>query len=166
MTDDNSSTLPEKGQFFTFTLAQEVFAVDIAQVREVLEFTETTKIPRTPPSMCGVINLRGHVVPVVDLRLKFGMPSGERTVNTCIIILDVALDDGDSAVLGVLVDTVQEVLDLDAHQMEPPPKIGTHLRTDFIRAMGKQDEAFIIILDTNKIFSADEVSVATAQQAA
>ena len=153
-------------QFLTFTLAEEVFAVDIGRVKEVLEYTPMTKVPRTPESMCGVINLLGSVVPVMDMRLKFGMPKTDTTVNTCIIILEVrAGEDGGgdtTTVLGAMADSVKEVMNLDPDQVEPPPKIGTNLRTDFIRGMGKQGDQFIIILDTDKVFSSDELGHAQA----
>jgi purine-binding chemotaxis protein CheW len=125
-------------------------------VREVLEYTTVTKVPRTPDFMCGVINLRGGVVPVVNMRLKFGMPDAEKTVNTCIIIVEVKLD-GETTVLGALADSVQEVMDLEPDQIEPAPRIGTRLRTDFIKGMGKHDNKFIMILDIDKVFSADEL---------
>jgi purine-binding chemotaxis protein CheW len=147
----------EATQHLTFKLDKEVFAVDISKVREVLEFTTVTKVPQTPEFMCGVINLRGGVVPVVDLRIKFGMQQGEKTVNTCIIIVEVSLD-GDSTVLGALVDSVQEVFDFEADQIEPAPKIGAKLKTEFIKGMGKRDEEFIIILDIDKVFSTEEIS--------
>ena len=113
----------ETTQYLTFKLEDEVFALDIAKVREVLEYTTVTKVPRTPDFMCGVINLRGGVVPVVNMRLKFGMPDAEKTVNTCIIIVEVKLD-GETTVLGALADSVQEVMDLEPDQIEPAPKIG------------------------------------------
>jgi purine-binding chemotaxis protein CheW len=106
--------------------------------------------------MRGVINLRGSVVPVVDLRLKFGMSRTERTVNTCVIIVEVTVE-GETTVLGALADSVQEVIELGPNHIEPAPKIGTKLNTDFIRGMGKQDERFIIILDIDKVFSVDEL---------
>ncbi|MEO5353514.1 MAG: chemotaxis protein CheW [Magnetococcus sp. XQGC-1] len=152
----STTTMTETTQFLTFTLADEVFAVDIGRVKEVLEYTALTKVPRTPPAMCGVINLRGSVVPVMDMRLKFGMPKSERTVNTCIIIIEVTVDES-KMVLGAMADSVKEVMSLDPDQVDPPPKIGTRLRTDFIRGMGKQGEHFIIILDTDKVFSAEEL---------
>ncbi|MEO5334708.1 MAG: chemotaxis protein CheW [Magnetococcus sp. YQC-5] len=148
----------EPTQFLTFHLDKEVFAIDISKIKEVLEFTTLTKIPRTPDFMCGVINLRGSVVPVVDLRLKFGMPKSEKTVNTCIIIIDVTQEDGTS-VIGAMADSVKEVMELDPSQIEPPPKIGTGLRTDFIRGMGKQHDHFVILLDTDKIFSTAELNL-------
>ena len=150
--------ITEATQYLTFKLDDEVFAIDISTVREVLEYTTVTKVPRTPEFMKGVINLRGGVVPVVDLRLKFGMTEAEKTVNTCVIIVEVSVD-GETAVLGALADSVQEVLDLDADQIEPAPKIGTRLKTDFIKGMGKRDDQFIMILDINKVFSSDELAI-------
>lgn len=147
----------EENQFLTFTLDGEVFAMAIFKVREVLDFTELTKVPQMPSSMRGVINLRGKVVPVVDMRLKFAMLENEPTVNTCIIIIDVIMD-GNTCVLGALVDSVQEVLDIEPDMIEPPPRIGSKLNTDFIHGMGKHNESFVIILDVDKIFSADEIS--------
>ncbi len=150
----------EATQHLTFKLDEEVFAIDISQIREVLEFTTVTKVPQTPDFMCGVINLRGSVVPVVDLRLKFSMLAAEKTVNTCVIIVEVQLD-GESTVIGALADSVQEVLELEPDQIEPAPKIGTTLSTDFIKGMGKREDEFIIILDINKVFSTDELSLVT-----
>jgi purine-binding chemotaxis protein CheW len=145
-------------QYLTFKLAEEVYALDIAKVREVLDFTTATRVPGTPDFMRGVINLRGNVVPVVDLRLKFGMNATEKTVSTCVIIVEVNVD-GEPVVLGALADSVQEVLDLDNGQIAPAPKIGTKLRTDFIRGMGKQQDHFIIILDLDKVFSLEELTM-------
>src|SRR5512135_2970730 len=119
----------ETTQYLTFKLGDEVFAVDISKVREVLDFTTVTKVPRTPDFMRGVINLRGSVVPVVDMRLKFGMSQTEKTVNTCIIIVEVTLEN-ETTVLGALADSVQEVIDLGPEHIEPAPKIGTRLNTE------------------------------------
>jgi len=150
--------MTETTQYLTFKLEEEIFALDISKVREVLDFTAITKVPRTPEFMRGVINLRGNVVPVVDMRLKFGMTKTENTVNTCIIIVEIHLD-GEMTVLGALADAVQEVIDLGARQIEPAPKIGTRLKTDFVQGMGKRDEGFIIILDIDRVFSADELAL-------
>ena len=152
------SATMEMTQYLTFRLGDEVFALDITKVREVLDFTTVTKVPRTPQFMRGVINLRGSVVPVVDLRLKFGMAQTEKTVNTCIIITEVTVD-GDTTVLGALADSVQEVLDLEPGNIAPAPRIGTKLRTEFIKGMGKRDERFIILLDIDRVFSAEELSL-------
>ncbi len=148
----------EATQHLTFKLDSEEFAVDISKVREVLEYTTVTKVPQTPEFMKGVINLRGHVVPVVDLRLKFGMTEAEKTVNTCIIIVEVSVDE-EIVVLGALADSVQEVFDFEADQIEPAPKIGTRLNTEFIQGMGKRDDQFIMILDIDKVFSSDELTI-------
>ena len=150
--------ITETTQYLTFKLDEEIFALDISKVREVLDFTTITKVPRTPDFMRGVINLRGSVVPVIDMRLKFGMPVTEKTVNTCIIIVEISLD-GETTVLGALADSVQEVMDLEPDQIEPAPKIGTKLRTDFIRGMGKRETNFIMILDIDKVFSSDELTM-------
>ncbi len=146
----------ETAQFLTFKLVDEVFALDIGKVREVLDFTTITKVPRTPEFMRGVINLRGSVVPVVDLKLKFGMSRTDKTVNTCIIIIEVSVD-GETSVLGALADAVQEVIDLEPGHIEPAPKIGTRLNTEFIKGMGKRDDRFVILLDIDKVFSSDEL---------
>ena len=144
-------------QYLAFKLENEVFAFDISKVREVLEFDSVTKVPQTPDMMKGVINLRGSVVPVVDMRTKFGMGKIVKTVNTVVIIIEIMLDD-ESTMIGALVDSVKEVMDLDSEHIEPPPSIGTLLKTEYIRGMGKQDDQFIIILDIEKIFSSDELS--------
>jgi purine-binding chemotaxis protein CheW len=144
-------------QYLTFNLADEVFAVDVGRVREILEITNITKVPQTPDFMRGVINLRGSVVPVIDMRLKFGMSETERTVNTCIVVVEVQMD-GETTVLGALADSVQEVIDMEPEQIEAAPHIGTHLNTDFIKGMGKHDDRFVMILDIDKVFSDSEMA--------
>ena len=153
-----TQAITETTQYLTFKLAEEVYALDIGKVREVLDFTTVTKVPRTPDFMRGVINLRGSVVPVVDLRLKFGMAATEKTVNTCVIITEVTVD-GDTTVLGCLADSVQEVLDLTPEEISAAPKIGTKLKTEFIKGMGKRDDRFIIILDIDRVFSLEELAM-------
>jgi len=148
-------------QYLTFTLGHEVFALGISSVREVLEFTTITKVPRTPEYIRGVINLRGRAVPVVDVRLKFGMPQTERTVNTCIIIVEVQLG-GEELVLGALADAVKEVMDIEPGEVEPAPRMGTSIKADFIQGIGKQNDDFIIILDIDKVFSDEELTQMTA----
>jgi purine-binding chemotaxis protein CheW len=162
-----SSAIAETSQLLTFKLDDEVFALNISKVREVLDYTAVTKVPQTPDYMLGVINLRGSVAPVVDMRLKFGMTRTETTVNTCIIIVEIDIDS-ETTVLGVLADSVQEVIDLDHDQIEPPPRIGTRLKAKFIKGMGKRENQFIIILDIDKVFSADELIMArdTADESA
>lgn len=152
------ATITETTQYLTYKLGDEVFALDITKVREVLDFTTVTKVPRTPDFMRGVINLRGSVVPVVDMRLKFGMTMTEKSVNTCVIIVEVTVDQ-ETTIIGCLADSVQEVMDLEPDQIAPAPKIGTKLRTEFITGMGKKDDHFIIILDIDKVFTTDELAL-------
>lgn len=153
-----SPQIIESGQYLTFKLDEEEFALDILQVREVLDYTAITKVPKTPDFMRGVINLRGSVVPVIDLRLKLGLEEAERTIDTCIIIVEILLD-GQNLVIGALADSVQEVIELDAGQIEPAPQMGTRLNTEFIKGMGRRDEKFIILLNIEKVFSTEELAI-------
>ena len=150
-------------QYLTFGLGEEVFALETGSVREVIELVSVTRIPKTPPFMRGVINLRGHAVPVVDLRIKFDMPTVADTVNTCIIIVDVEVE-GESCSMGAIVDSVREVFEMGSDQINPPPRMGTSIRADFIRGMGKQNEEFIMILDIGKVFSPEELMVLLAPE--
>jgi purine-binding chemotaxis protein CheW len=129
-------------------------------VREVLDFTTITKVPKMPNFLRGVINLRGSVVPAVDLRVKFGM-NADKIVNTCVIITEVTVDD-EAVILGILADSVQEVVDLEPAQIEPAPKIGTRLKTEFIRGMGKREDKFMILLDIDPMFLTDELGLVQA----
>ena len=158
-----TTTITETTQHLTFRLADEVYALDITKVREVLDFTTATPVPRMPEFMRGVINLRGSVVPVVDLRIKFGMSRTESTVNTCIIITEVAVEN-ETVVLGALADSVEEVLDLEAANISAPPRIGTKLKTDFIKGMGRQHDRFIIILDIDSVFSSEELALVNQEE--
>ena len=144
-------------QYLTFQLDEEIFAIDVVNVREILEFNTVTKVPQTPEYMRGVINLRGSVVPVLDMRLKFGMSVTEKTINTCIVVVEVAMED-ENVIIGALVDSVQEVFDLDPESIEPAPRIGIQLRNGFIKGMGKKDDRFVIILDIERVFSSEELS--------
>ena len=152
-------------QYLTFNLGEEAFAIEIGKVREVLDYTSITKVPRTPAFLRGVINLRGSVVPVIDLRMILNMSAIQKTVDTCIVIVDVDIE-GDTIQLGALADSVQEVVDIDVNQIGPPPKLGTKLNTEFIRGMGKRGDNFLIILDIDRVLSGEEFSaVATASEA-
>ncbi len=142
--------------YLTFTLDGELFAVDVSKVREVLDLTTITKIPKTPDYMRGVINLRGSVVPVIDLRLKFGMSKTETQVNTCIIVLEINMDD-EIVVLGALADSVQEVFELEPEQIEAAPKFGTKFKEEFLKGMGKREDKFIMILNIDKVFTSEEL---------
>lgn len=155
----------EMTRHLTFTLGSDEYALDIGQVREVLDYTAVTKVPRMPEFMRGIINVRGSAVPVVDLRLKLDMSKSEKTVNSYVIISEVAVD-GETAIIGLLADSVQEVLDLETEHIEPAPKIGARLNTEFISGMGKREGKFVIILDINKVFSTEDLSVVQTGQAA
>lgn len=157
------SEITETRQYLTFRLGNEIFATDVAKVREVLDLTTITAVPRTPEFMSGVINLRGSVVPVVDLRLCFEMSKTESTRNTCIVVVDVLLEN-ESTVIGALADSVEEVIDLEPDQIEPAPRIGTQVHTDFIRGMGKRNTQFIMILDIDRVFSAEQLAAIQTQE--
>ena len=154
----STTAITETTQYLTYKLADEVFAVDVAKVREILDFTPATKVPGTPEFMRGVINVRGNVVPVVDMRLKFGLTKTEKTVDTCIVVMEITVDE-DTTVLGALVDSVQEVFEIEASQIEPPPRMGTRWRTEFIKGIGKRNDELIIILDIDRVFSSSELGI-------
>ena len=146
-------------QFLTFGLGDDIFALDVIKAKEVLDFAEVTQVPQTPDYMLGVINLRGSVVPVIDMRRKFNMEIADRTRNSCIVVVEVDVD-GEPVTVGALADSVREVIDLDPSQIEPPPRIGTRLNTEFIKGMGNLDDRFVIILDIDKVFSIDDLVMA------
>ena len=150
--------IKETTQYLSFHLGEELFALDIGKVREVIEFTSVTKVPQTPDFMRGVINLRGGVVPVVDLKNKFGMGETNKTINTCVIISEVEIGD-EKVVLGAMADAVDEVFDLVPEDIEPAPRIGSQLNTEFLKGMGKKNEEFILILDIDKVFTVDELGL-------
>lgn len=156
---DTNARASSLGQYLTFTLGNEIFALDIARVREVLELTTISDIPRTPKYMRGVINLRGHAVPVMDMRMKLGMNMVQDTVDTCIIIMEVAFGDED-VVLGALVDSVREVFEMSENEIEPAPRMGAAINAEYIMGMGRQEDQFIIIVDVDSIFSQAELQAA------
>jgi len=146
----------ELAQYLTFKLEDEIFAIDVYQVREVLDMEKITKVPQSPEYMRGVINVRGSVVPVVDLRVKFGLPKTQTTQDTRIVVMEIEIDD-DIAVIGSIADSVNEVMELSSSQIEAPPKIGKRWRSEVIKGVGKHDDKFILILDVNLVFSTDEI---------
>jgi len=151
------AAINEAGQYLTFTLGAEDFAVEIGKVREVLDYPPITRVPRLPEYLRGVTNLRGSVVPVVDMRLKFGLSAIERGVDTCVIIVDARMED-EVVTMGCLADSVQEVIELSSDQIEPPPHMGTNIDTEFLRGMGKLGDRFLMILDIDKVLSATELA--------
>jgi purine-binding chemotaxis protein CheW len=138
--------------YITFKLGDELFAIDVARVREVLDLSEITRVPTAPPYMRGVVNVRGSAIPVVDLRLKFGLPPTPDTVDTRIVVIELELD-GELTVVGGLADSVREVLELDRSEIREPPRIAMRWRADMIEGMGKKGEQFIIVLDIARVFA-------------
>ena len=127
----------EQAQYLTFHLAGEEYAVDILQVKEIIEYGAITKVPQTPPSIRGVINLRGNVVPVIDLAVKFGLSPNPVTARTCVVIVEAELG-GERAVMGIIADAVSKVVKLLPEEILPPPPFGTQVRVDFLRGMGRR----------------------------
>jgi purine-binding chemotaxis protein CheW len=144
-------------QFLTFALAEEVFAMDIRTVREIIQVGTITSVPLMPAFVRGVINLRGAVVPVIDLHSRFGRAPTRVGKKTCIVIFD-AVRDGERTELGLLVDTVSEVIDIANAQIEPPPNFGGSVRRDFIKGMGKVASGFVIILEPERAFDIGEMA--------
>lgn len=153
----------ETNQYLTFTLDQEQYAADVGKVREVLELLPLTKLPQMPDYMKGVINIRGSVVPVVDLRRKFGMSEVSETVDTSIIVMDVG--DGERRLtVGCLADSVEEVIDIPPDTIEPAPSFGTAVDTHFIDGIAKREEQFIILLDIDRVFEDTELQAMQQEQ--
>lgn len=148
----------EPQQHLSFNLDGETYAIGILHIKEIIEYGQLTVVPMMPPYIRGVINLRGSVVPVVDMAVRFGRERTEVKRRTCIIILEVAAGEGQQEI-GVVVDAVNEVLEIPDSEIEPPPSFGTGIRSEFIRGMGKQDSRFIIILNVDRLLSVDELSM-------
>lgn len=144
-------------QYLTFLLGDEVFAMDIRTVREIIQVGPMTTVPLMPDFVRGVINLRGAVVPVIDLQARFGRPSAQVGKKSCIVIFD-SMRNGERVELGLLVDAVSEVIEIAADQIEPPPSFGTSMRRDFILGMGKVDSRFVILLEPDKAFDVDDMA--------
>lgn len=148
----------EQQQYLTFLLGEEMFAIGILAIREIIEYGYLTEVPMTPPFIRGVINLRGAVVPVVDLAVRFGREARENTKRTCIVIVEVDSETGRHE-MGIVVDAVNEVLEIPRAEIEPPPEFGARLRIDFVSGMGKVNGNFVVLLDMTRVLSNDEVSV-------
>ena len=144
-------------QFLTFTLGEEVFAMDIRTVREIIQYGPMTTVPLMPGFVRGVINLRGAVVPVIDLQARLGQSAAAIGKKTCIVIFD-AQRDGEHIELGLMVDAVSEVIEIPAAQIEPPPSFGSAVRRDFIKGMGKVGNRFVIILEPDKALDVDDMA--------
>jgi purine-binding chemotaxis protein CheW len=147
----------KSGKYLTFTLAEEEYGIGILKVKEIIGMMPVTSVPRTPEYVKGVINLRGKVIPVIDLRVKFGMPSIDYTERTCIIVVEME-SDAATLLIGIVVDSVSEVLNIRSEEIEDPPNFGTRLRHDNILGMAKQDGGVKILLNIDKILSSDDIS--------
>jgi len=147
----------QQRQYLTFMLGGEVFAIGILSIKEIIEYGNLTEVPRMPEFIRGVINLRGAVVPVIDLGARFGKQPTAVSRRTCIVIIEVE-HEGEQQVVGVMVDAVNEVLDIAAGEIEPPPSFGAKIRADFIRGMGKVEGRFVIILNVEHVLSLDEMA--------
>lgn len=152
------------GSYLSFKIGEEAFAVHVNDVLNILEMTKITSIPKAPKYLKGVINLRGMVLPVVDARLKFNMDEKEYTTNTCIIVMDLEIND-ELVHVGFIVDQVLEVLELDEKEIEPSPSLGTSYKAEFITGMARANDEFVMLLNMEKIFSLDELSMLKAENA-
>jgi len=152
--DNNSKIISLEGKYLTFVLNNEEYGLEILKVREIIGVMDITHVPQTPPYIKGIINLRGKVIPVVDLRLQFTMPEIEYTKETCIIVVDIG-----NRLMGIIVDTVSEVLDITAKDIEPTPSLGNDIKTNFILGMGKIKGEVKILLDINRVLTFDELAL-------
>lgn len=155
--DKEEDVALEQQQFLTFLLREELFAINIRPIKEIIEYGQLTKVPMVPEFVRGVINVRGNVVPIIDLSMRFGWPTTSVTKRSCIVIVEVA-SEGESLEIGVLVDAVSEVIDISLTDIEPAPSFGAKLRTDFIQGMGKVNDEFIVLLNVSHVLSVAELS--------
>lgn len=152
----DSGVLEEQSQYLTFMLGNEAFAIGILAIKEIIEYPELTTVPMMPECIRGVINLRGAVVPVMDLSVRFGRSSQDVTKRTCIVIIE-RRAEGQAEDLGVIVDAVNAVVDIPAADVEPPPAFGTRIRTEFIRGLGKLNGKFVILLDVERVLAIEDI---------
>ncbi len=155
---------PDLAQYLTFHLAREEYAIGVLRVKEIIEYGTVTRVPATPPWIRGVINLRGSVVPVVDLAVKFGLPASEVTRRTCIVIVEVHLEE-ELTVMGIVADSVSQVMDLKPEDVEAAPSFGTRVRVEYLLGLGRAGKSFVLLLDIDRVLSADEMLAARAVEA-
>lgn len=159
-TSANAVAASQEGKYLSFALDNEEYGLEILKVREIIGYMEITAVPQTPHHVKGVINLRGQVIPVIDLRAKFGMQTTEVTDMTCIIVVEI--DQGDKTFnTGIIVDHVQEVLDISEQELEAPPQFGSAVDTDFILSMGKVGDSVKILLDIDRVLAGDSLAALT-----
>tara|TARA_R110000851_G_scaffold3048_4_gene12346 strand:+ start:16108 stop:16674 length:567 start_codon:yes stop_codon:yes gene_type:complete len=152
-----SSAMEESGQYLTFLQRGEMFAIGILGIKEIIEYANLTTVPLMPEFISGVINIRGAVVPVIDLSARFGREVAATTRRSCIVIIE-TVNDNEKMVIGIIVDSVSEVLEILTADIEPAPRFGTNIRADFISGMGKVNDKFVIILDISRVLSVNEMS--------
>jgi purine-binding chemotaxis protein CheW len=155
--EDENAGGGEPAQFLTFTLNGEMFAVTIDHIKEIIEFGQPTDVPMMPGFIRGVINLRGAVVPVIDLNSRFGREASSVSRRSCIVIVEVHAEDG-AQDIGIMVDAVSAVLDIPATDIEPPPSFGARIRAEFLQGMGKVGGRFVMILNLEQVLSVDELA--------
>ena len=153
----SAATLHSTGQYLTFMLGGEAYAIGILAIKEIIEHGQMTRVPMLPEAIRGVINLRGAVVPVIDLGVRFGDGPTAITKRTCIVIVEVE-HEGESEIVGILVDAVNEVMDIAASDIEPAPSFGTRISTEFIAGMARIKERFVIILEPDRVLSVEELA--------
>jgi purine-binding chemotaxis protein CheW len=152
---ESPTEIPNR-QFLSFYVAGQEYALGILQVREIIEYGVVTRVPATPTWIRGVFNLRGGVVPVVDLAVKFGLPAGEITSRTCIIVVEADLG-GETTLMGIVADAVSQVMELRPEDIEAPPPFGTRVRLEYLLGMARADKRFVLLLDIDKILASDEL---------
>jgi purine-binding chemotaxis protein CheW len=153
-----TQTVPEQKQYLTFMLGGEMFSISILCIKEIIWYAGVTEVPMMPACIRGVINLRGAVVPVMDLSARFGKPTTPVSKNTCIVIIEVETQvEGERQNMGIVVDAVQAVLEIPSAEIEPAPSFGAKIRTDFIEGIGKVNGKFVILLNVNQVLSSEEI---------
>ena len=161
----STTTAPaELAQYLTFSLAGEEYAVGVLSVKEIIEHEVVTRVPKAPVWIRGVINLRGGVVPVVDLAVKLGLPASPITKRTCIVIVEASLN-GERALMGVMADSVDQVVEIPPHDVAPPPAFGMRMRIDYLRGMARAGRGFVLLLDIDRVLSAEELLAAASAAA-
>lgn len=154
----DSPASEQSQQYLTFTLGNELFAIGILAIKEIIEYSHLTRVPMMPDYLRGVINLRGAVVPVVDLPVRFGREASSVTKRTCVVIIEILLNSGERQDVGIVVDSVDSVIDIPAAEIEPPPAFGPKITSDFIRGMGKVNGKFVILLEVGFVLGAEEMA--------
>jgi purine-binding chemotaxis protein CheW len=144
--------------YLTFKLGDELFAAHVSKVIEILEIPKITKVPRSPEFMRGVVNLRGNVLSVIDSRIKFGLPPTEDTINTCIVVMNIQIENQDIT-LGLIADAVKEVVEIDQQSIQSPPEMGSKYKTEFIEGMVKSGDQFIMLLNIDLLFSSNDAAI-------